>query len=94
MIIIDQPEDELDYKTRSKLVEMIKEKKVTSQIIMITHYQNIPVLADADTIILMDEIDNHGVISKQGCFEDMKDELINMEGGPEAIRIRFEKYKM
>ena len=94
MIIIDQPEDELDYKSRRELVDMIKEKKNTSQIIMITHYQNIPVLADAEIIILMDEIDNHGVISKQGCFEVMRDELINMEGGPEAIRIRFEKYKI
>ncbi|KKN08679.1 hypothetical protein LCGC14_1054160, partial [marine sediment metagenome] len=94
MIIIDQPEDELDYKSRKELVNMIKEKKNVSQIIMVTHYQNIPVLADADKIILMDEIDNHGIISEQGCFEDMRDELIDMEGGREAIRIRFEKYKI
>ncbi|WP_457918947.1 PHP domain-containing protein [Candidatus Lokiarchaeum ossiferum] len=91
--IIDQPEDELDYKTRKDLVKMISDKKITSQIIIVTHYQNIPVLSDGDNILLLEEREHKSNIVKQGCFEDMIDNIIDMEGGPDAIKTRFAKYK-
>ena len=41
----------------------------------------------------MEEIDNHSKVIDQGCFEDMIDSIIEMEGGREAFNLRFKKYQ-
>jgi len=51
-ILIDQPEDNLDNRTISnELKNFIKKKKLTRQIIMVTHDANLVVLTDAENII-------------------------------------------
>ena len=93
ILIIDQPEDELDYTSRKDLIDILINKKKKRQIILVTHFQNIPVLADANLIVKTDEVDNHGVIPNQGCFEEMINPILELEGGPEAFKKRAEKYE-
>lgn len=51
-LVIDQPEDNLDNKSVSKiLVPFIKQAKQRRQIIMVTHNPNLAVVADAEQII-------------------------------------------
>ena len=92
ILIIDQPEDELDYSSRSDLVKCIKERKEDRQIILVTHFQNIPVIADSDMIFLMEEDNKKSKIKKKGCFEKMILPIFQMEGGFEAIKLRYKKY--
>ncbi|MBD3353592.1 MAG: AAA family ATPase [Candidatus Lokiarchaeota archaeon] len=92
ILVIDQPEDELDYESRSNIVDLIKKRKNNRQMIFVTHFQNIPVLADAENIIHMEEIEGHGKIKGQGSFEEMISSIIEMEGGENAIRLRNLKY--
>ncbi len=55
-ILIDQPEDNLDNRTISKdLVDIIKNKKSTRQIIIVTHNANLVVLTDSDNIIVANQ---------------------------------------
>jgi len=97
IIIIDQPEDDLDNQTIYKEVikELIKLKNQT-QFIFATHNANIPVLGDCEQIIVCDynedkiniemgSIDNH----------DIQKSIINiMEGGEEAFDKRREIYNL
>ncbi|WPO78826.1 TrlF family AAA-like ATPase [Flavobacterium sp. KACC 22761] len=56
-ILIDQPEDNLDNRSVSKdLVDYLKNKKLERQIILVTHNPNIVVNADAENIIIANQI--------------------------------------
>jgi len=56
-ILIDQPEDNLDNRSVSKdLVDYLKNKKLERQIILVTHNPNIVVNADAENIIVANQI--------------------------------------
>lgn len=97
VIIIDQPEDDLDNQTIYKEVikELIKLKSKT-QFIFATHNANIPVLGDCEQIVVCDyeekkiniemgSIDNHNIQQK----------IINiMEGGKDAFNKRREIYNL
>lgn len=94
-LIFDQPEDDLDnsfiYETLVRHIRLLKE---TRQLIFVTHNANIPVLGDADKVIVM-EMENpqsaKGPIS--GSVECVKDKILGLlEGGAEAFRRRREKY--
>ena len=55
-ILIDQPEDNLDNRTISdELKKFIAAKKLTRQIIMVTHDANLVVLTDAENIIVSNQ---------------------------------------
>ncbi|MEO3402393.1 TrlF family AAA-like ATPase [Mucilaginibacter sp. CAU 1740] len=55
-ILVDQPEDNLDNRTVYKeLKEFIKEKKITRQIIIVTHNANLIVPTDAENIIIANQ---------------------------------------
>ena len=92
ILIIDQPEDELDYSSRKDLVETIKKRKSERQMIIVSHFQNIPVIADSDLIIEMEEEKEKSYIKSFGCFEKMIQSIFEMEGGFEALKLRFRKY--
>lgn len=99
-LIIDQPEDDLDnsliYKLIVKSIRKIKNKR---QIIIVTHNPNIPVLGDAEGIIIL-ERDKNGKIGlrenkKAGCLEEktIREGICAiMEGGESAFKKREEKY--
>ncbi|SDY18023.1 TrlF family AAA-like ATPase [Hymenobacter psychrophilus] len=52
-ILIDQPEDNLDYRTiYNELKDFLKKRKVQRQIIMVTHNANLVVATDAELVIV------------------------------------------
>ena len=100
-LIIDQPEDNLaaDYLTGG-LIDSIKEAKNTRQIIAITHSAAIPMLADAQTVVLCQDID--GVITiKSSTLDGIIEGKPTLDwiaeitdGGKKALRKRMKKYAM
>jgi AAA domain, putative AbiEii toxin, Type IV TA system len=54
-LIIDQPEDDLDNRfVYNEIVQKLRELKGTRQVIVTTHNANVPVLGDAELIIVLD----------------------------------------
>jgi hypothetical protein len=60
----------------------------------ITHNANIPVLADADLIIVMNSRDGKtGFIEKFGSVDQCRDQIVDLlEGGREAFELRRKRY--
>jgi len=95
-LIIDQPEDMLDNKfIHSSVVKLIRKIKHNRQLIMATHNANIPVLGDAEQIIVMESHRNQGHLPYRGAIDDqrIKEEAQDiLEGGREAFDRRRVKY--
>ncbi len=96
ILIIDQPEEDLDNRfIYEDVVKILREIKNKRQIILVTHNANIPVLGDADQTIVLDassetcKIANYGSIDKKTITDNIKS---IMEGGEEAFTRRIEKY--
>lgn len=100
-IIIDQPEDDLDNSLIiSLVVDTVRKLKNRRQIIIVTHNPNIPVLGDAEGIIILDRDKDSKVIfknnKKTGCIEEklIKKGICEiMEGGLTAFKRRERKYR-
>lgn len=97
VIVIDQPEDDLDNETLySHFIRQLIERKDTTQFIFATHNPNIPVLGDADQIVVCrKELDKflfeHGSID----FQPIQSRIVTvMEGGEDAFRKRKEIYQL
>lgn len=99
-LIIDQPEDDLDNSLiYSLIVKSIRKMKSKRQIIIVTHNPNIPVLGDAEAILIL-ERDKNGKVAfrknkKAGCIEEnsIKEGICAvMEGGEDAFIKREQKY--
>ena len=93
-LIIDQPEDNLDnhfiYET---VVENIRRMKVRRQMVFITHNANIPVLAEADLVVVLNSDGKTGYIEKAGTLDECREEIIDLlEGGREAFDLRSRRY--
>lgn len=93
-LVIDQPEDNLDnHFIFNTVVEAIRRLKPQRQMIFITHNANIPVLAEADLIAVMDSDGKIGYVKKTGKLDECKPEIIDLlEGGREAFEKRRERY--
>lgn len=98
-LIIDQPEENLDNDTITKvLVPCITEARKRRQIIIVTHNPNLAVVCDAEQIIYCEIQKNNKneVIYESGSLENPK---INkrvtdiLEGTMRAFRIRDDKYQ-
>jgi energy-coupling factor transporter ATP-binding protein EcfA2 len=93
-LVIDQPEDNLDnhfiYETVVDSIQRLKKKR---QMIFITHNANIPVLADADLVIVMNSDGKIGYIEKSGSVDDTREQIVDLlEGGREAFELRRKRY--
>lgn len=92
LIIIDQPEDDLDNQIiYDEVISTIKRKKSDIQFIFATHNANIPVLGDAECVISTKY--DEKIIADIGnidCKNTHKKIVDIMEGGSEA----FEKRKL
>ncbi len=101
-LVLDQPEDNLDNRFISEgVVPKIRSEKRRRQFIFSTHNANIPVLGDAELIVVMrpkgEAGDGHanvppenmGAIDKETAAA-LVDEII--EGGKEAFETRRLKY--
>jgi DNA repair exonuclease SbcCD ATPase subunit len=94
-LIIDQPEDDLDNRfIFEQLVETIRALKKKRQLIFITHNANIPVLGDADRVIVMRMASSTRADQPAtGTLEQSTAEILALlEGGAQAFRSRSQRY--
>ncbi len=97
LIIIDQPEDDLDNQTiYNDVIKVLKELKNSSQFIFATHNPNIPVLGDCEQVISC-EYDTNSIKTNLGSIDNeiIRNEIVNiMEGGKEAFNNRKRIYEL
>lgn len=101
-IIIDQPEDNLATNYINKgLVTAIKKIKSKKQIILVSHNATIPMLADAQNIVLCRNDNNNKLIIKSSPLEGMIDGKFVVDhiaeitdGGKSSIKKRVKKYNL
>jgi energy-coupling factor transporter ATP-binding protein EcfA2 len=99
-LILDQPEDDLDNRfIYESVVRRLRDTKETRQFIIATHNANIPVLGDAEQILILAaeqdgdrfraRVERRGSIDNEDLHGPLEDVL---EGGREAFQRRKEKY--
>jgi ABC-type lipoprotein export system ATPase subunit/uncharacterized coiled-coil DUF342 family protein len=98
ILIVDQPEDHLDNAyIAATLVPALRARKPGEQVLLSSHNANIPVLGEADRVILLDSDGRRGFERHSGRLDDPEtiQAVTNvMEGGREAFRTRGESYGM
>lgn len=91
LIIIDQPEDDLDNQViYSEVINTIRKRKNDIQFIFATHNANIPVLGDAESIISM-KCESNNLNYEPGNIDNPQthNKIVDiMEGGDEAFKRR------
>ena len=97
VIIIDQPEDDLDNQTiYDDVIKLLREMKPAAQFIFATHNANFPVLGDAEQVHAC-RYQDEKVAVQSGSIDarPVQDAIINiMEGGQEAFNRRKEVYNL
>lgn len=97
LIIIDQPEDDLDNQSIYKdVIKELIELKEKTQFIFATHNPNIPVLGDSEQVISC-KFNNDKIEVKTNSIDNKvtQEEIINiMEGGEDAFKKRKEIYSI
>lgn len=97
LLLIDQPEDDLDSQTvYEEVVKLLRRLKPNQQFIFATHNANFPVLGDAETITTCSASDDEiaisvGNIDDKACQASI---ISIMEGGPEAFERRKTIYQI
>ncbi len=98
ILIIDQPEDDLDNQTiYEEVIKQIKSLKGNMQFIFATHNANIPVLGDSEKLIACTNVDNKEITLLTGTIDNhpIQERIVNiMEGGKEAFRLRKDIYNI
>ena len=97
VIIIDQPEDDLDNQTiYEDVIKLVRKMKPRVQFIFATHNPNIPVLGDADQIHACSFMDDKISVQSGGIDDPVQQKTIVeiMEGGREAFNRRKEIYQI
>ena len=93
-LLFDQPEDDLDNSFVFKsLVATVRQLKSKRQLIFVTHNANIPVLGEAERIVVMSmKGPKSAAPAATGSVDGRKQEILNLlEGGAEAFA-RRERY--
>jgi ABC-type lipoprotein export system ATPase subunit len=99
-IVLDQPEENLDNETVSRLlVPAIREAKRRRQVIIVTHNPNLAVYCDADQIVLseLDRGADTRITYRSGAIEEAETRrwLVNvLEGTGPAFLKRYAKYSI
>lgn len=99
ILLFDQPEDNIDnYYISNTLVDLIKEKKKTKQLIFVTHNPSLAVYGDAFNYIYVTSEEKDGIqnISYNNYLiekNDDKDKIMDiLEGGKKSFVNRDRKY--
>lgn len=96
VVIIDQPEDDLDNQTiYDDVIKLIRTLKPETQFIFATHNANIPVLGDAEQVVACQYLDEqiYTVSGSIDCADIQKSIVGIMEGGAEAFERRKQVYE-
>ncbi len=95
-VLLDQPEDHLDNAfIVDTLVQAIRDRANGGQVLVATHNANVPVLGDAQNVIVLASDGRHGFVDTAGPLE--QDDIVRsistlMEGGAEAFARRAAFY--
>lgn len=97
-LIIDQPEDDLDNNfVYQGVVRRLRELKGKRQIVASTHNANVPVLGDAELIVVLESDGRHGRPA-EGGIGSLDERSVRslaeniLEGGPAAFNARQHLY--
>lgn len=97
LIIIDQPEDDLDNQTiYNDVIKVLKKLKGSTQFIFATHNPNLPVLGDSDQTVTCSYL-NKKIDINSGSVDnvEIREDIVNiMEGGKEAFKNRKQIYEL
>lgn len=97
VVIIDQPEDDLDNQTiYADVIKLVRKLKPETQFIFATHNPNIPVLGDAEQVIACEYGDDR-IGTQVGSIDcpALQEAIVKiMEGGEEAFRERKRIYQV
>lgn len=93
-LLVDQPEDNLDNRfIFDTVVASIQKVRGSRQMIFVTHNPNIPVLGDAEKVVVLKSDGMNATKQKEGTVDDCKNEIVMLlEGGEEAFKRRKERY--
>jgi hypothetical protein len=93
-LVIDQPEDHLDNAfIYEVLVKSVARAKAGRQIIFATHNPNLPVLGDAEQVLVVKTNEDGGYLANAGSVDATRDDIEQiLEGGREAFLRRSERY--
>ena len=98
VLIIDQPEDDLDNQTiYEEVIKEIQGLKGNMQFIFATHNANIPVLGDSEKVVACTNIDNKKIELHSGTIDnyETQERVVSiMEGGREAFMLRKNIYSI
>ncbi len=97
LLIIDQPEDDLDNVTiYEDVVRELVQKRDQTQFLFATHNPNIPVLGDCDQVIRCQYHDDCiDVLCGPVSDKSIRAEIVGiMEGGSDAFKLRKNAYKL
>lgn len=97
LLLVDQPEDDLDSQTvYEEVVKLLRMIKTRQQFIFATHNANFPVLGDAETVAACSaDEDAFNVVTGSVDSKDCQNKIIQiMEGGPEAFERRKTIYQI
>jgi ABC-type lipoprotein export system ATPase subunit len=98
ILIIDQPEDDLDNQTiYEDVIREIKRLKGQMQFIFATHNANIPVLGDSEMLVSCNHVPDKEIAVETGSIDcrNIQEKIIKiMEGGKEAFDMRKNIYKI
>ncbi len=97
VVIIDQPEDDLDNQTiYADVIKLVRKLKPETQFIFATHNPNIPVLGDAEQVIACEYGDDR-IGTQVGSIDcpALQEAIVKiMEGGEEAFKERKRIYQV
>ena len=98
VLIIDQPEDDLDNQTiYEEVITEIVNLKNQMQFIFATHNANIPVLGESEKVVACDFEDSTNIALKDGSIDtpDIQKAIVSiMEGGETAFNKRRDIYNI
>ena len=95
-LIIDQPEDDLDNSFIFQvLVKNVTRLKSSRQLVFVTHNANIPVLGEAEQMVVMHmDRPDKAAPPHLGSLDDRKADVLDLlEGGKEAFEHREQRYR-
>jgi ABC-type lipoprotein export system ATPase subunit len=93
-LLIDQPEDNLDNRfVYETIVDSISKVKKKRQLLFVTHNPNIPVLGEADKVIVLESDGTNAKMVNQGTVDHCKANIVTLlEGGEDAFNRRKVRY--
>jgi energy-coupling factor transporter ATP-binding protein EcfA2 len=96
-ILLDQPEDHLDNAfIVDTLIQAVRDRAADGQVIVATHNANLPVLGEADRVVVLASDGRHGFVAASSPLdgEDSVHAITTlMEGGREAFALRAAFYE-